>query len=1383
MRLRKLGQRGYIMLPVMFTLVLVATIAFMMNHEAGMGARSISSELEAAQARYVAEAGLQHALWQTEQQGCGPYTDITSQAFANDSYTTSLTTDLGGTTSYSITVDQDGWIDSDRPDDNHDTDSNLKILFDGGKIQRPIYRYDLSSLPADAAILSAKAWFYVNIEHPEGPVDIHRLTADWNEADATWATLGGGMDSVVLASIPAQPEIDVWVSVNLTAQVQAWVNGQPNYGIALNSVIEMVDGEYASREDSQQPYLTVMVGTAPSSPASLKSVGTLANGTRRSITRNDVALYQQPAGTMARQPTAIPGTDAYIWAYNKTTNYGGDDETWVATDSNNTALALFKFDLAGIPAGANITRAILSVYHRDGNDPDVPISAHRITNAWNEDDVTWEKRDIWQYWNIPGGDFDPNAVTTILVGPSDKMRYEWELTGLVQGWHSGQYENFGAALRTVAPGIFGERFDTSDHADPTHHPRLTITYSCACGQACLAPQGSGNILMVVSNEWDMTAGEKAEKSQFESWGYTVNLISQWDVSWNYDAMAANNDVVYVSEAVDSTTWDMAPKLAATSLGVVNEEGELNDELGIALGSAWPVGNTLTVTDSSHYITLPFAPGDLQIFSGDMEGLSVSGTQAGGLQSLADMGGEGGLVVLDTGTDLYGGGTAPGRRVMLPIGRDSGDFNWDYLNNNGRLLVQRAIEWAMNKQPAAPTGSSLWLSTLDDVSGSGAPGLDAWTDGEVISFADPNLVFEPGTTDGTFSSVLNLDDFGNGADIDALHYVGSDITVGGAHRVNLLVGDLLLSTADDETLTSLSSISVKDEDVFVFRPLISGDYSTGNFIYLLDGSELHAESDTVGISLVEKATLVGNHTLAKGSLILATTDRQDVQLMKLEDVGLGTTVGTSAEFIDGPSLNFGSEVRGMELAEDEITLGGHSIPAGSILLTLNNDLASVGDNAVAVDSEDIFYLTVAETGSSPVADATLLFDGSDLNLDTSQEHIQALTLTNTTTPSAAISPLAHWKLDETTGTMAVDSVGGHDGTVTGAEWTAGKIDGALAFDTDNILVPHDDTLALTEAFTLVAWVNSDAFGSSYQTILQKGRIGTNQNYWFGTWQRELVLGFFTGGAFREVYTTGLNLQTDNWYQLAATFDNANDEIRLYVNGVEVLSTTTPYEPPASGDDLVIGRSQWGEYWQGRIDDIRIYDSILSGTQVTDLYVEGGGDAGGTIDPPPDEGSCNGTFRDEFSVRSFGNNNGTLNWSSNWLEVGESDGAISGDVHIMADQSNYQLRIRDNDNGGEGVERVADLSGATLATLTFDYRRMNLDTSSDYVAVYLSSTGTAGPWTLVDYIGTSNDSSYQSYSRDISAYISANTAIRLRSSSSMGSTDTVWFDNIQIQCGTL
>jgi len=122
-------------------------------------------------------------------------------------------------------------------------------------------------------------------------------------------------------------------------------------------------------------------------------------------------------------------------------------------------------------------------------------------------------------------------------------------------------------------------------------------------------------------------------------------------------------------------------------------------------------------------------------------------------------------------------------------------------------------------------------------------------------------------------------------------------------------------------------------------------------------------------------------------------------------------------------------------------------------------------------------------------------------------------------------------------------------------------------------------------------------------------------------------------------------------------------------------------------------------------------------------------------------------------------------------------------ISPDLSDNRLRIRDNNNGGEGGKREADLTGATTATLSLNYRRNLLDSASDYVSVQVTTDGVdaaESSWVELDQIGTSNDSTYQSYSRDISSYISATTAIRLRSSPSMGNNDIVYFDNIEISC---
>ena len=1307
-------------MPVVILLTLVATVAFMLNHESALDNGITASILEGRQAEYVALAGLNHALWQRSQQGCGPYTDLNNQALDNHSYTTTLTTDLGGTTAYTVNVDQDTWIRNDQPTTNKAYDAKLHIRNESGVIERPMYRYDLSSIAENSNILSATAWFYVSKEHPQGPVDIHLLNADWTEADATWDSMGANMDAVVLIAIPTQAAAGVWVAVNFTAQVQAWVNGQPNYGITLNSTSEGTHGDYASREAGQQPFLEVIVGTPPSSPAILQSVGTLNSGISRTLVRDDADLYQYPPNHVELRPGS-EGRDASLDDSHQSFNYGADDELWVqSSGASNDRHSLIRFDLAHIPYGASITSATLELYQNWAATPGGAVSVNRVIRDWVEgtdngspgNGATWNKADQTTNWSTSGGDFDIMTVSSTTITAATTGYYDWDLTALVQGWVSGSYPNLGLILTGETIGT-NAVFRSSDHTIEAERPRLTITFSCRCGQACLAPRGFGNILFVVSNASAMTNGEQAKKALFESWGYAVDLISQWNVSSDFDNRMVSNDVVYVSEAVLSIAPGLASTLAATSYGVIYEEGTFNNDFGVASGQAWPVGHTVNVTDNSHYITRLFATGNLQIFSRAMQGLSVSGSEAGGLLTLADWGSGAGLAILETGAALEGGGTAPGRRVMLPLGRDH-LFKPVYLNNQGRLIVQRAIQWGSGL--TAGPASTLIIST-DNAAELGG-----------LSFQNSDLVEYRQLTDSA-SFFLDSAAAGLTGNVDAVHVLAN--------------GHILLSTKND---TSFAGLSFKKQDLVVYDP-VAGAAT----MYL----EAEAHFDI-------KKNIISVHVLGNGNIVFSTDGDATIGGVSFSEKDLveyNRLTGNASIFFDGDATSLSNKISGV-----------HVLQNGHIVLTADGNTTLGGLNF----SRDqlIEYDPLTDT-------ATMYFDG-ETKFSTSGEKIRSVHLgAGSGQAISSTVPLAHWELNEPGGTSALDSVGGHNGTLlNGPAWASGQLDGALNFDgsNDHINVPHDDALSLTETMTLTAWVNAASFGSGYQTILAKDSGGSGSNFWFGAWQDELLFGFFASGSFRAVVTTGLGLQAGNWYHLAASFDNATGQVRLSVDGAEVHNEILAFSPSAVSADVTIGRSSNGEYWPGLLDDVRIYDVVLADTEITSLVTAGGG--GG--DPNP--GPCDGTFRDELINANWSGSNGTLDWSTSpWAEVGESDGADAGDVLVTNDLGDSRLRIRDNQNGGEGVERVADLSGATSATLSLEYRRDALDNADDYAAVFVSMNGTAGPWTeIVRFQGGDNDASFQPFSQDISAHISAQTAIRLLSSPNLGNNDIIWFDNIQIQC---
>jgi hypothetical protein len=173
---------------------------------------------------------------------------------------------------------------------------------------------------------------------------------------------------------------------------------------------------------------------------------------------------------------------------------------------------------------------------------------------------------------------------------------------------------------------------------------------------------------------------------------------------------------------------------------------------------------------------------------------------------------------------------------------------------------------------------------------------------------------------------------------------------------------------------------------------------------------------------------------------------------------------------------------------------------------------------------------------------------------------------------------------------------------------------------------------------------------------------------------------------------------------------------------------------------------------------------------------GGGGGGGGSPP---GSCDGTFRDEFKDERYDQNDGTLNWATDWEETGESFNITGGDIRIDNDEGSYELKVRDD---GQTIMREADLSQAGAATLSFDYWRKNLNGSSDYVAVEVSYNG-GSSWTELDrFTGTADDGAYSSTSYTLDAgSLSVNTRIRfLTPSSGMSNSNLVLFDNVQIQC---
>lgn len=327
----------------------------------------------------------------------------------------------------------------------------------------------------------------------------------------------------------------------------------------------------------------------------------------------------------------------------------------------------------------------------------------------------------------------------------------------------------------------------------------------------------------------------------------------------------------------------------------------------------------------------------------------------------------------------------------------------------RVLAVEALE--ERSQPSA-TAADILFTTKGNVTGSSTPGLSSWTQSQVVQVGAPNFAAEPGTSGGTFSPVFDLRNFsGDPVRIDALHMVRNQVTVGsGSAALTLLPGDLLLSPDNNATLNGTNGpLAVADDEVAVFRPSAAGDYSAGSFFMLLDNfGSITGASKTWGVTVAEAGTLVGDYFVRQGT-ILYTRDgwSQDgqINIFTPTGVGAGRTAGTTAVLIDGEAdLGMGPAIRGLDLVAAPTAVAGVPLAAGTLVLALDSS-ASVGSNGLSVTPTDVFTLAVTKTtlvAGRAVANASLLFQGSDAGLSTSSNNSQflAVTLGATNSPPAA-----------------------------------------------------------------------------------------------------------------------------------------------------------------------------------------------------------------------------------------------------------------------------------------------------------------------------------------------------------------------------------------------
>lgn len=214
-----------------------------------------------------------------------------------------------------------------------------------------------------------------------------------------------------------------------------------------------------------------------------------------------------------------------------------------------------------------------------------------------------------------------------------------------------------------------------------------------------------------------------------------------------------------------------------------------------------------------------------------------------------------------------------------------------------------------------------------------------------------------------------------------------------------------------------------------------------------------------------------------------------------------------------------------------------------------------------------------------------------------------------------APVGHWTLDERRGSTARDTSGnGNDGTLTNNPgWTTGKNGASVNFDgvDDHIAIPVTSSTNIQgNEVSLSAWI----YATSLNEASAQRIVSMPKNHSVGTERYALLLnssndelefwiGLSVDGHIGVNYSSYLN----GWHHVTGVY--SNDVMRIYIDGVLVAGPTnhagTGSLTAWVDGDLEIGRynTSYGQYFKGKIDDVRIYNYARSQSQVAWDYNRG------------------------------------------------------------------------------------------------------------------------------------------------------------------------------------
>jgi len=238
-------------------------------------------------------------------------------------------------------------------------------------------------------------------------------------------------------------------------------------------------------------------------------------------------------------------------------------------------------------------------------------------------------------------------------------------------------------------------------------------------------------------------------------------------------------------------------------------------------------------------------------------------------------------------------------------------------------------------------------------------------------------------------------------------------------------------------------------------------------------------------------------------------------------------------------------------------------------------------------------------------------------------------------SAPAAPVAHWKFDGDLIDEMAAIAGAPYGDTGGPTYVGGYDGDALSFSAatgDHVIIPDVDgrTEFNTESFSIALWIKSESQTGKEFIVCN----GTNGSEFTGSSGRRYVLKFENNTEIRflvdddnrgtpagdkdVVVGARADYATGDWVHVAMVRDTGAGELRLYRNGI--LDATNDehdaYEIASPGEPLFLGgkyeenagaatqaQAPIAHFFTGQVDDLRIYNYVLSDSEIANVTAMG------------------------------------------------------------------------------------------------------------------------------------------------------------------------------------